>query len=367
MPAYNLIPHPPSIYADVNESRDRAWYDCDAIHIKYDAGLYELSSRMIGRGTFGKVYEARRRGAKEYNLAIKVISAVIKEKKIKREIKILENLKGQSSHIIQLIDFYKTSDSYYLVFPLVKNVPLWKCIGHLTRADIVFIMYQLVSAIHVMHLNGIVHSDMKPSNFLFNGETKHVTIIDFGHSFFYFPCQQHSLYTGTVSYKAPELLLRWPYFHYAVDLWSIGRIFFDLLFPHHIYQFRRRNNYEQLLLISQMMGSGAIIATSQLLGTTCYSLSPRPARSLEQWISDEVLGTLPSPKMLDFYKTRLSESTLDLLQKLLTVDPQQRITARECLRHCFFVKPLPTKVCITSTQKRRARTMDTQQQSQHTQ
>ncbi|KAL8497110.1 hypothetical protein ACS0TY_020694 [Phlomoides rotata] len=135
----------------------------------------------------------------------------------------------------------------------------------------------------------MMHRDLKPSNILINtrGELK---ICDFGLS-----CRFPSAYSprvGTLWYRAPELLLGDTSYSTAVDMWSVGCIMGELVLKEAL--FRGRSDIDQL---HKIFGQPDNMIRSKL----CFS-----------------------------------EVGFDLLNRLLTCDPANRITAESALNHAWF-------------------------------
>ena len=80
-----------------------------------------------------------------------------------------------------------------------------------------------------------MHRDIKPSNIMFDPDTLKVRVIDWGIADFYFPGQKYGTKVGTLPYKAPEILLGFSRYHYAVDMWSIGCVLAQFMYGKRIF------------------------------------------------------------------------------------------------------------------------------------
>ncbi|KAI8613520.1 kinase-like domain-containing protein [Chytriomyces sp. MP71] len=194
------------------------------------------------------------------------------------------------------------------------------------QSEIKTLMMQLLSATECLHAKWIVHRDLKTSNLLMNNRGM-MKVADFGLARrFGDPMQGHmTQLVVTLWYRAPELLLGSKEYSTAIDMWSIGCIFAELV------------NKEPLA-----PGKGEIDQLDKifrLLGTPTEKVWPG-------------FSTLPNAKSVTFKHQpfsnlrlrfpSLTENGIDLLSKLLTYDPKHRITASEALKHPFFTEsPLP--------------------------
>ncbi|XP_041460847.1 calcium/calmodulin-dependent protein kinase type 1D-like [Lytechinus variegatus] len=186
----------------------------------------------LSRGAFSEVVVAEDRKSGEYR-AIKCIE----KKKIKGKEDTLENeiaILKQIDHpnIVALLDIFEDKLHVYLVIELVSGGELFDRIvakGNYTEKDASEIVRQILEATTYIHSKGIVHRDLKPENLLFYSpdEDSKIMISDFGLSKFE---SQEGMSTacGTPGYVAPEVLRRKNYGK-GIDIWSIGVITYILL------------------------------------------------------------------------------------------------------------------------------------------
>lgn len=150
-----------------------------------DQEKYEVIKK-IGRGKYSEVFSGINILNNE-KCVIKVLKPV-KRKKIKREIKILQNLSG-GTNIIQLLDVVRDSQSKTpaLIFEYVNNTDFKYLYPTLTDFDIRYYMNEILKALDYCHSNGIMHRDVKPHNVMIDHEKRQLRLIDWGLAEFYHP------------------------------------------------------------------------------------------------------------------------------------------------------------------------------------
>src|SRR5271154_3995962 len=133
---------------------------------------YEIV-RKIGRGKYSEVFEGVNIMNNE-KCVIKVLKPV-KKKKIKREIKILQNLSG-GPNIVALLDVVRDSQSKTpsLVFENVNNTDFRTLYPRFVDYDVRFYIFELLKALDFCHSKGIMHRDVKPHNVMIDHEKRKV-------------------------------------------------------------------------------------------------------------------------------------------------------------------------------------------------
>ncbi|XBJ19295.1 hypothetical protein VPH35_010284 [Triticum aestivum] len=197
-------------------------------------GRYELG-RVLGHGTFAKVYHARHADTGE-TVAIKVLD---KEKAlraglvphIKREITILRRVRHPN--IVRLFEVMATKSKIYFVMEFVRGGELFARVakGRLKEDTARRYFQQLISAVGFCHARGVFHRDLKPENLLVD-ERGDLKVSDFGLSAVadqFHPDGLLHTFCGTPSYVAPEMLARRGYDGAKADIWSCGVILFVLM------------------------------------------------------------------------------------------------------------------------------------------
>ena len=142
------------VYADVNVHRPAEYWDYENLTINWgDQEDYEVV-RKIGRGKYSEVF-AGINVVNNTKCVVKILKPV-KKKKIKREIKILQNLCG-GKNVIQLLDVVRDSQSKTpsLVFEYINNTDFKTLYPTLTDYDIRYYMCELLKALDFCHANGM--------------------------------------------------------------------------------------------------------------------------------------------------------------------------------------------------------------------
>mmetsp|Transcript_28284 Transcript_28284/g.34957 ORF Transcript_28284/g.34957 Transcript_28284/m.34957 type:complete len:305 (-) Transcript_28284:154-1068(-) len=289
--------------------------------------------KALGQGTWGVVHMAKQKHTSRI-VAIKKIKSERPEEGINftavREIKLLREFKHEN--IIELVDVFASPDlAICLVYEcahtdlekIIKNTDL-----RMSMADIKQYMLQLLTAVEACHDRFILHRDLKPDNCLFlqNGVMK---LADFGLARMYgTPKTRLSPQAITLWYKPPELLLGANEYCAAVDMWSVGCIFAELLLRKPFLQGVETD-------ISQLDKIFTVFGTPSDTNWPDYRALPLPSRGLT-WDDSP-------PQSVDEIFKAAPKDALSLLRSVLVLDPNQRFTATQCLSHPYFMnQPTPT-------------------------
>ncbi|XP_054648098.1 STKc_p38 domain-containing protein isoform X1 [Dunckerocampus dactyliophorus] len=283
--------------------------------------------RSVGSGAYGTVCSAIDQKTKE-KVAIKKLyrpfQSLIHTKRAYRELRLLRYI--QHENVICLLDVFTPDSSvekfqtFYMVMPFVAQD-----LGHimkrrrLTDRIITYLFYQLLRGLKFIHSAGIIHRDLKPGNLAVN-ENCELKILDFG-----LARQTESEMTGYVVtrwYRAPEVIFNWMHYSQTVDVWSAACILAEMitgqvLFPGH-------DSIDQLKKILHLTGT--------------------PDTSLVQKMQSEdaqsyVLG-LPPQKKKNFKEVFecMEDNAVSLLEGMLLLDPDTRLTAKQGLSHPFLAE-----------------------------
>ncbi|XP_077375346.1 casein kinase II subunit alpha'-like isoform X1 [Festucalex cinctus] len=313
------------VYADVNTWKNKDYWDYDT-HVSNwsNQDNYQLV-RKLGRGKYSEVFEAINVSSSE-KVVVKILKPV-KGKKIKREIKILENLRG-GTNIIRLVDTVKdpVSRTPALVFECINNTDFKELYQKLTDYDIRYYMYELLRALDYSHSMGIMHRDVKPHNVMIDHQLRKLRLIDWGLAEFYHPGQEYNVRVASRYFKGPELLVDYKMYDYSLDMWSLGCMLASMIFLKEPF-FHGQDN-DQLVRIAKVLGTDELFGYLHKyhieLDTRFKDLLGQQTRKrLEQFIQSE-------------NQHLVSPEALDLLDKLLRYDHQQRLTALEAMKHPYF-------------------------------
>ncbi|KAG0488333.1 hypothetical protein HPP92_007144 [Vanilla planifolia] len=202
-----------------------------------DFDVHYAFGKLLGHGQFGYTYVATDRGngdrvaVKRIEKAKMVLPIAVED--VKREVKILEALKGHEN-IVHFYNAFKMKNYVYIVMELCEGGELLDRIlakkdSRYTEKDAAIVVRQMLKVAAECHLHGLVHRDMKPENFLFksNKDDSPLKATDFGLSDFIKPGKRFRDIVGSAYYVAPEVLKRksGP----ESDVWSIGVITYILL------------------------------------------------------------------------------------------------------------------------------------------
>ena len=137
-------------------------------------------------------------------------------------------------NIVRLLDHFENSDYIFIVMEFFSGGDLDQYIkknkGKISEQKASKIMYQISNGVQYLHEFGIIHRDLKPGNIMLSDKTEKgvVKIMDFGLSKIVGPTEKLEDGFGTLSFVAPEVLLRNPY-NKQIDIWSLGVIMFYLI------------------------------------------------------------------------------------------------------------------------------------------
>lgn len=297
-------------------------------------------TNQIGQGTFGKVYKSSyyTKDNELKTVAIKKIPMSSQDEGLPltavREIAILQAY--HHPNLVELLDIIiaPVKPPNYrghvdLVFEYMEHdiSALVESKIQFTQGEIKNIMKQILTGIAYLHSNNIIHRDIKSANILLNNNGV-VKLGDFGLARTICPLpQRNKLYSGnvvTIWYRPPELLLGMKNYDLKVDMWSIGCVFAELLMGEPI--FKGNNEKEQVQEIFTICGSPN--------ENTWPGISLFP--SYEYLMPRNTFDNNLKLSITSKSKSPIDDITFDLIQKMLMVNPRDRISAEEALKHEYF-------------------------------
>jgi len=330
-------------YPDVNMSRPRAYWDYESLQVSWGEQDHYEVVRKVGRGKYSEVFEGVN-VTTNTRCIIKILKPV-KKKKIKREIKILQNLCG-GTNIIRLLDIVRDPQSKTpsLIFEYVNNTDFKVLYPTLTDFDIRYYIFELLKALEYSHSNGIMHRDVKPHNVMIDHEKRQLRLIDWGLAEFYHLEREYNVRVASRYFKGPELLVDLQDYDYSLDMWSLGCMFAGMIFRKEPF-FHGHDNYDQLVKIVKVLGTDELF---DYLDKYNLELDPH---------FDGILGRHTRKPWTKFItpenQNLVTPEAVDLLDKLLRYDHQERLSPVEAMQHLYFA-PVRAKshesaaVCATS-------------------
>lgn len=245
-----------------------------------------------------------------------------------REVMLLEELSGHEN-IIRLLNVIKAENNkdLYLAFDYMET-DLYMVIraGILQDIHQRYVIYQILKALKYMHSGQVIHRDLKPSNVLLNAECQ-VKVADLGLARSVKNIMKESNpiltdYIATRWYRAPEILLGSTKYTKAVDMWAVGCILGEMLTGKPL--FTGSSTLNQLDRILELTGIPKL----------------EDIEAIQSPLAMSILESLPptKPKQLTSVFLTASEDALDLLKKLLVLNPDSRMTVEQALEHPYVAQ-----------------------------
>jgi len=313
----------PKHYANVCQEKDVEYSNYEDFEVKFGSQENYEIIKKIGRGKYSEVYEGINTLNNE-RVVIKILKPV-KKTKIRREIKILQTLRG-GVNIINLIDVVRDpmTKTPALIMEYVDTGdldfrPLYKSF---TDYDIRFYIHEVLKALDYCHSKGIMHRDVKPHNIMIDHANKKLRLIDWGLAEFYHPHQDYNVRVASRYFKGPELLIDLQTYDYSLDMWSLGCMFAGMIFQKEPF-FQGKDNYDQLVKIAKVLGTDDLFAYVEKYDIQLDSHY------------DDILGQHAKKPWTKFFTPQneplISDEALDLLDAMLRYDHAERITPKEAM------------------------------------
>ncbi|KAM3870279.1 mitogen-activated protein kinase 12 [Diretmus argenteus] len=281
--------------------------------------------KQVGTGAYGTVCSAvdSRAGSK---VAIKKLHRPFQSelfaKRAYRELRLLKHMKHEN--VIGLLDVFTADLSldrfhdFYLVMPFM-GTDLGKLmkLQRLSDDKVQYLVYQMLKGLKYIHSAGIIHRDLKPGNLAINQDCE-LKILDFG-----LARQADSEMTGYVVtrwYRAPEVILSWMHYTQTVDIWSVGCIMAEMLKGKPL--FKGNDHLDQLTEIMKITGTPTQEFISKLQSDDAKSY----------------IKSLPKVEKKDLQEvfSDVKPQAVSLLERMLLLDPESRVTAAKALSLPYF-------------------------------
>lgn len=292
----------------------------------------------VGEGTYGVVYRAKDKKTNEI-VALKRIRMERENDGLPisslREIKLLKTLRHDNVVLVKEVAVGNDLDQIFLVMEyceqdmaaLMDNVK-----KPYTPAEVKCLMLQLLKGIEYCHDHFVIHRDLKLSNLLLNSQGI-LKIADFGLArSFGLPSRPMTPKVVTLWYRAPELLFGDLNYTTAVDMWSAGCIFGELL--KHAPLLPGKVEKQQVDLIIDLLGT--------------------PHEKIWQGFNKLPMSTIKLPEQrfnnLKNKFPHITDAARSLLSGLLTYDPKKRLSVKQALAHPYFFElPHPKHASLLPT------------------
>ncbi|KAK1801067.1 hypothetical protein P4O66_022770 [Electrophorus voltai] len=284
--------------------------------------------KQIGTGAYGTVCSAINSKTNE-KVAIKKLhrpfQSDIFAKRAYRELRLLKHMKHDN--VIGLLDVFtpahrlETFQDFYLVMPYMYT-DLSKVRGVLTEDRVQFLVYQMLCGLKYIHSAGIIHRDLKPGNLAVNQDCE-LKILDFG-------LARHAEaemtgYVVTRWYRAPEVILNWMHYTKTGNGYLVSWV-------------HNGRNVQWKDTLQRERLYGPAYSNNEGNRDTWPRIHRETRKPGASPTAKNYVKSLPCYPRKDFSLLfpRASEQAVDLLEKMLVLDADARVTADGALAHSYF-------------------------------
>ena len=266
-------------------------------------------SKLCGFGTFGSVYEATYSGSKyaykRFNEPLYFLQSVV------RELACINQINHEN--VISMVAFLRIDNVYGMLLPLMDINLAEYLDGNPSRHIAAKIMGQILRGVGCLHEWGWIHRDIKPYNIMISKLDHSVKVIDLGASTNVITCYDISHDVQTVCYRPPEVLIMKRH-TIESDIWSIGII------------------YAELLTGMLHVTSTELILVQKIINTIGLGESIMPKSFESQFIQfGSPYDKLSSFEVYEKVRAVASTSEMEILKKMMTVDPCKRALTAELI------------------------------------
>jgi aurora kinase, other len=270
---------------------------------------FDVAKKVLGEGKFGKVYRVRERKTRK-QAVLKVISKkTVLYENVKHQLQREVEVHSRLSHpnIVQFYAYFHDEENVYILLEYCNGNSLYHYLQNLSskklnESDASKFISQLCSALQYCHSKNILHRDIKPENILLHYDAngnEMIKLADFGWSVVERKDTSRKTLCGTLEYLPPEVCKNEVY-HSNFDMWTVGILLYEMLVGHSPF------------FISNFSRDNPINSQEAIVGRI-------------QSCEFEVPSTL-------------SREAIDLITKLLKLEPTERFTAEQVLAHPWIIK-----------------------------
>ncbi|GAB1317115.1 Cell division control protein 7 [Madurella fahalii] len=323
--------------------------------------------------------QSQRRRRPKY-VAVKKIYVTSSPSRILNELALLHDLRGCES-VCPLITAFRSSDQVCAILPYFRHADFRDYFRKMTVPDMAIYLRSLFTALASVHSHGILHRDIKPTNFLYDPSSRRGVLVDFGlaerEGYDCKPCLCHddpalrkaradaiekkvvlsktvgypredtrpsrrANRAGTRGFRAPEVLFKCTEQSTKIDIWSAGVILLTILsrrFPF----FNSADDVEALIEIATIFGQKRMLKAAALHGCGFKTTIPTIGTSGYSFEGIILWSTsrtgIPGLCLSDDEKL-----AVEFLSRCMELDPRKRIGAEDALSHEFLRMGLDNSV-----------------------